>query len=132
MVIQQEECELKELTLIKNVSGYTFYKVQVNGKCQFDEFEKKLSKNKNIYSELNIIYTLMNLYRDNPILPKTKFRPFKVGKWSDIYEFKSKHLRVYVIKKAKAFYVIRAGFKTDQEKDKDYMKERYPKVYLQD
>lgn len=132
MVIQQDECEHEEWKLINNVSGYTFYKVKVNGKCQFDEFEKKLRKDKNIYDELKVIYTLMCLYRDNPVLPITKFRQMKLGKRPDIYEFKSKHIRVYVIKKEKVFYVIRAGLKTDQDQDKIYIKNRYSKVYLQD
>lgn len=132
MVFQETDCELERLDLIKNENGYTFYKLKVNGKWQVDEFEKDISKNKDLINELTAIYALMDFYTDSPKPPHTKFRQFKINKRTDIYEFKSKSIRVYVIKKDKAFYVIRAGLKKNQEKDKEYMKDRFRNVYLQD
>lgn len=132
MVFQETDCELERLDLIKNENGYTFYKLKVNGKWQVDEFEKDISKNKDLINELTAIYALMDFYTDSPKPPQTKFRQFKINKRTDIYEFKSKSIRVYVIKKDKAFYVIRAGLKKNQEKDKEYMKDRFRNVYLQD
>lgn len=46
MVVTQEECSIIEFELIKNNNGYIFYKVYINGKSQFDKFEKEIEKDK--------------------------------------------------------------------------------------
>jgi hypothetical protein len=52
-------------------------------------------------------------------LPPTKFRHIVGGKYDrkDVYEFKSKHLRVYTLKVQPDFYIVLGGYKKGQEKD---------------
>lgn len=133
MVITQEECSIVEWKLINNENGYIFYKVYINGKCQLDKFEADIRKDNNMDSELKVIYSLMTLYQDYPKLPIKKFRHLTLGKGqrNDVYEFKSKHLRIYAIKQNNIFYVIRGGLKKDQEKDLEYIKKNLSKIYQQ-
>lgn len=133
MVVTQEECSIIEFELIKNNNGYIFYKVYINGKCKFDKFEKEIEKDKNMKGDLARIYSIMTLYQDNPPLPPKMFRHLTLGKGQrpDLYEFKSKYLRVYVIKHDKTFYIVRGGMKKDQDKDLKYIKDNLSKIYQQ-
>ena len=108
--------------LIENPQ-YTYYKLFVDNKCLFDEFVEEISDNIRSMKELNTIYAYMELLGAQ-LLPKEKFNSIKDSKRSDLFEFKTKHLRVYVIVQKPYIYIIAGGNKTTQDKDVARMKAR--------
>jgi hypothetical protein len=93
-----------------------FYLLYKNGKCYFEEFVDSLTQKSDL-AELDKIRALMDI--DVAQLPPTKFRHIVGGKYDrkDVYEFKSKHLRVYTLKVQPDFYIVLGGYKKGQEKD---------------
>jgi hypothetical protein len=85
---------------IDQVKGkISFYKLEIDGKCDFDEFceafetadEKKI---------LLTLYAIMDSVANLSLLPKTKFRELKGRKKSDKikdYEIKKDTIRIYLI-----------------------------------
>lgn len=109
------------LELLEDVDNpkYKFYVLFKNGKSFYEEFVDSLKQAQDL-DELDSIIALMDKV-DNNNLPPKKFNHI-VGQGKrrkDVYEFKSKHLRVYVIKKSPDFYIVLGGFKKTQEKDID-------------
>ncbi len=96
---------------------YGFFLLYKNGRNYFEEFVGSL-RQKSDLAELDTIRALMDKV-DNNNLPKAKYRHISGGKRDrkDVYEFKSKHLRVYAIKKEPDYYIILGGFKKGQESD---------------
>jgi hypothetical protein len=105
-------------TLLDDINNpiFDFYLLYKNGRCYFEEFVNSL-KQKSDLDELDKIRALMD--SDINRLPPTKYRHIIGGKYdrNDVYEFKSKHLRIYAIKKEPDFYLILGGYKKGQEKD---------------
>jgi hypothetical protein len=96
----------------------TFEKLLVDGICLIDEFENKIRQNKQYISELTRIFSHMDLLANGSSLPKTKFREIKGSKSAvKRYEFKSKHLRVYVFNIPGGKMVVMGGCKNKQEAD---------------
>ena len=96
----------------------SFYKIYRNGKCQFDDFCKEVSKNSVEEKQLRIIFTYMNLLAErDPKLPPNKFNSIKDNNKVIGYEFKSNNLRVYVVKQEPNVFVILGGHKTSQKED---------------
>lgn len=50
-------------------------------------------------------------------LPSSKFRQIKGLRRKDVYEFKNKDIRVYVLMKKPNIFVILGGYKGTQDKD---------------
>ena len=97
-----------------------FYKLYDDGVSLFDEFIEELeTRNKSLKKEFPKILALMDsLGMVN--LPVTKFRhinPGHKGDRNDVWEFKSKHLRVYVIRKEPDIFILLGGLKTNQPED---------------
>lgn len=111
-----DEFYLKLLDDIDNPK-FDFFLLYKNGRNFFEEFVESLNQKSDI-EELNLIMSLMDKVDGNN-LPVSKFRHIKGGKYDrkDIFEFKSKHLRVYSIKKEPDFYILLGGYKKGQEKD---------------
>lgn len=104
----------KEATSIK-LKYYLLFK---GDRSFYEEFVDSLTQKKD-KDELFKIIALMDMMGDM-LLPKTKFRhiePNKKGDRKDVYEFKSKHIRVYVIKKSPDVFIVLGGFKNNQEAD---------------
>lgn len=96
-----------------------FYKVYRSGKCDFDEFIKELNeKYKSLRDELGAIHAIMDKIGVMN-LPPAKFRIIKGGKndRKDVWEVKSKHLRVYLIRKEPDMFLLLGGIKTKQDED---------------
>ena len=99
-----------------------FYKLLIDGKCQFDEFAfeaEKIAINKKCLAN---IYSRMDSFDPDLKLPKEKFNHIEGGKYDrkDVYEFKKDQLRVYVILIKPNIYVVCGGIKKGkkgQEKD---------------
>lgn len=106
-----------------NNPNYTYYKLYVDEKCAFDEFVEDVSSNVEYIKELKNIYTYMD-YLGRQMLPRKKFNSIKDGKRNDLFEFKTKHLMVYVILVRPNVYVIAGGYKNTQDKDVDRFKKR--------
>ena len=63
------------LRKMSSIGGYqTFYKLCVDNKCLFDEFEARLKNSKSLKNELAKIYAYMELIARGISLPTTKFK----------------------------------------------------------
>ena len=104
---------------VKDINNpkYNFFLLYKDGRNFYGEFADSLNQKSDL-NELAAIEALMDKV-DNNNLPKSKYNHISGGKYDrkDIYEFKSKHLRVYVIKKSPDYYIILGGYKKEQEKD---------------
>jgi hypothetical protein len=105
--------------IFETVKGkQTFEKLVVDDICLIDEFEKEIREKKQYISELTTIFSYMDLFAKGSSLPKNKFREIKGGKAIvKRYEFKSKHLRVYVFNIPGGKMVVMGGYKNTQETD---------------
>lgn len=101
-----------------------FYKLLIDGKCQFDEFAseaEKIAINKKCLAN---IYSRMDSFDPDLKLPKEKFNHIEGEKNNrkDVYEFKKNQLRVYVILIKPNVYVVYGAIKKgkkDQQRDID-------------
>lgn len=107
------------LKKIEAINGkQEFDKLEINGICQFDEFENELKGNKKYKAELVSIYAYMEEASINNTLPEKKFKDITPAKETvKEYEFRSKNLRVYAIKKENGKIVIFGGYKNRQKKE---------------
>jgi putative component of toxin-antitoxin plasmid stabilization module len=86
---------LKEISEIKG--KLKIFKLLVDGKCAYDDFEQEIENESNLISELDTIITRLHEIADCKSLPGTKFKditPIK-DKHKE-YEIKTHHLRVYL------------------------------------
>lgn len=104
---------------IDTINGkQVFEKLVVDDVCPFDEFERSIESNKKYYNELGSIYNYMEQLANGASLPETKFKDITPRKETvKEYEFKSRNLRVYAIKKENGKIIIFAGKKNNQKKD---------------
>lgn len=102
---------------------YTYYKLYINNKCQFDEFCNEVKRRVLDNESLQAIYGYMEMLGAFP-LPTSKHRIIKDAEQHDIWEFKKNNIRVYVIKTAKEVYIVMGGYKNDQKGDIDRVKRR--------
>ena len=107
---------LSPVTDINNPK-YNFFLLYKDGRNFYEEFTDSLTQKSDL-NELDSIIALMDKV-DNNNLPTSKYNHISGGKYDrkDVYEFKSKHLRIYVIKKSPDYYIILGGYKKGQEKD---------------
>lgn len=96
---------------------YSFYFLYKNGRCFCKEFIDSLQQKSDL-DEVAELLAIMGKV-DNNNLPTSKYNHIRGGKSDrkDVYEFKTKHLRLYAIKKEPDYYLIVAGYKKGQEKD---------------
>lgn len=118
-----EGYEIKDCDLVNNPNGYSFKKMYIDGTCQFDEFCEEVRASKNEYKNLVAIIALMQCF-SNILLPKEKFRQIKDLDRNDIYEFKKKGLRVYVLLCKPDVVIILGGYKKNQKKDISRLKRK--------
>lgn len=108
---------LNEITEIKG--KLKFFKLLVDGTCEYDEFEKKIINEGNLKTELTTIITRMHEIADLKLLPKSKFRDITPKKDNiKEYEIKTKHLRVYLFhEKYTGRLIVCGGKKGTQQAD---------------
>ncbi len=117
--------------LVEN-EEYAFYKLVIDGKCQFEEFSEEVEKNKQDKKSLNSIISLMVSFSRGIMLPRAKFNHIKLPNINNVFEFKKDKLRVYVLKETDDMLIILGGYKAEQKKDiaklqtivKDYNNQR--------
>lgn len=105
---------------IPEITGHIkFFKLEINGKCQFDEFWGETEESGNLKSELRKAQTIMQEVSDNKFLPKTKFRNITPqNETLTEFEIKTKHLRIYLFhEKHTGRIIVYGGKKTSQKKD---------------
>jgi hypothetical protein len=105
------------LEKIKAIKGkQVFEKLLINDTCQLDDYEKNLEKK--YKNELSMIYLYMNEVANLKYPPDAKFKditpPKEIVKE---YEFRTKHLRVYAIKKENGKLIVFGGYKNRQNKN---------------
>jgi len=126
---------LKKLEAV--VGKQQFFELIVDESSQFDDYCQAIKDNKQYYSELLKIFTLMNQVSQLKMLPQTKFKDITPNKESvKEYEFKSKHLRVYAFHMEKTGKIVAyGGYKNTQKDDipkfRSY-KSRYLKSFQND
>ena len=117
---------IEKFELVKNQHFY-FYVVSIDEKNQFKSFLEKVEKNTLDLKSLYKILSIMDYISPYTKLPKEKFRhiePSNDKERNDLYEFKDKSLRVYVIFQIPSIYIIRGGWKKDQAKDISKLKRK--------
>lgn len=114
---------IQKLDIIHNQKCH-FYKLLIDGKCQFDEFAseaEKIATNKRCLAN---IYSRMDSFDPDQKLPKEKFNHIEGDKYDrkDVYEFKKDQVRVYVILIKPNIYVVCGAIKKgkkDQQREID-------------
>ena len=108
------------LKKIEQVKGkINFYKLEIDGKCEFDEFCSAIERADGSKILLTI-YAIMDSVANLSLLPKTKFRELKGRKASDKvkdYEIKKDAIRVYLFKDEIGNIVVFGGSKNNQKED---------------
>lgn len=106
------------------------FKLYEEGKCEFNEFWKRIESEGNLVNELAVIFRRLEDISCGRRLPKEKYRKLQLSLSWDAYEIKTKHLRVYLIKNPlDGQILIAGGKKTNQKKDIKRF-ERIAKRYL--
>jgi hypothetical protein len=108
-----------------------FYKLSINGKCPFDTFHLEVGNRKQYLEELNSIYLYIDYVSRGEKVPDSKFKELKRDKKDKIkdYEFRSRNLRVYVIKDSLGKVIVLGGYKSNQTSDLKRLR-RIKKEYL--
>lgn len=101
---------------------YSFRKLYIDGRCQFDEFLEHIARNKNDMKLYRYIISYMDSLTDQIRFPASKFNHIEAKERSDIFEFKKDRLRVYVIKQKPDVFIVIGGYKGRQEKDINRLK----------
>lgn len=91
----------------------------VDGVGQLEAFEILLNEtDKRFLSEFRMLLSYMEYAANGNSLTDTKFKDVTPeGATVKEFEFKSKHLRVYAIKKINGKIIVLGGFKTTQKAD---------------
>lgn len=107
-----------------------------NGKNEFEEIVNDHREETVFVEEIHKLHASMNILHGNN-LPREKFHslPTKYRKngndcLRDLWEFKTKHMRVYVVKMDPTkgdsdFCIIYAGFKTEQGNDIKFIRKKF-------
>ena len=106
---------LKEIIEIKG--KLKFFKLVIDGKCEYDAFEKEIKTEGNYLSELLTIETRLHEISELKSLPENKFRELK-RKNDGIkeYEIKTRHLRVYLFHEKNTGRILVSGGKKATQK----------------
>ncbi len=120
------------LKLIDETTGrLKIFKLLVNNRSEYDEFERQIEMEGTYISELVTIQARLQDIADGKLLPKEKFRNITPKKeLVKEYEVKTRHLRVYLFHEEKTGRVIVCGGKKiTQQKDINHFR-RIKKEYL--
>jgi putative component of toxin-antitoxin plasmid stabilization module len=103
---------------IQEINGkINFFKLLIDGKCLFDEFEALIQMEGNLASELRTIQTRLYEISDCKSLPNTKFKDITPeNNINKEYEIKTHHLRVYLFHEKNTGRVIVCGGKKRTQK----------------
>ena len=100
---------------LTNNPNYTYYRLFVDGKCELDDFLQEVNKNVADKKNMNAIIAYMDSLSAQ-LLPSIIYNHIESGERHDLYEFKKKNLRVYVIDQRPNIYIVMGGYKSTQKK----------------
>lgn len=100
---------------LTNNPNYTYYRLFVDGKCEFDDFLQEVNKNVADKKNMNAIIAYMDSLSAQ-LLPSIIYNHIESDERLDLYEFKKKNLRVYVIDQRPNIYIVMGGYKSTQKK----------------
>ena len=101
------------------------FKLFRNDKCLIDEFKDEILKDHNLKDQWYELMAILKEVSENKMIPKTRFRKLSLGVKikQSMYEAKSKHLRLYILKENDAEKIlIIGGKKKTQKKDIERIK----------
>lgn len=104
-----------ELFDLTNNPNYTYYKLFVDGKCEFDDFLESIKENIADKDSMDAIITYMDILSAQ-LLPSKIYNHIVGAKRSDLFEFKKNNLRVYVIDQRPNIFIVMGGYKKTQKK----------------
>jgi hypothetical protein len=108
------------LKKIEQVKGkVNFFKLEIDNRCEFDEFCELLERRKEA-SKLRTIFATMDSVSNLIRLPKTKFRELEgrsPGDHNKEYEIKKKPYRVYLFRDKEGNIIVFGSIKGNQKKD---------------
>ncbi len=101
------------------VGRVAFYKLEVDGKCPFDEFWKEIENDGNMSKELNTIQARMGQIANMVHIPGDKYHKLEGNNDERTeFEIKTKNLRVYLFHETgTGKIVVIGGKKKDQMRD---------------
>ena len=96
-----------------------FYKLVVDGVCEFDQFWEMVEKSGNLNRQLINLQTIMQEVSEMKLLPDTKFKNLTPkNETIKEYEIKTKNLRVYLFhEEHTGRIIVCGGKKTTQRND---------------
>lgn len=100
-----------------NNPRYNFYRLFIDGECLFDEFYEEVQHIKEDMKSMVAIINLMDHFSEHLQLPDSKFRHIESMHRSDVFEFKKKTIRVYIVLQKPNVYIVMGGYKKDQDND---------------
>ena len=80
---------IKEFELAKG-GQYSYYKLYIDGVCQFDDFLEEIADNARYIKWFGSIIAYMEFLSDHNILRKDKFRQIHEAGRNDVFEFKNR------------------------------------------
>ena len=117
------------LNKITESGNNVFYKLVIDGVCEFDDFIDSVKAN--YETEVIKIFWLANAIVQGHIFPEEKLKNITPRNENiSEYEIKTKHLRAYFIKISNDRIILCAGFKSNNRQQKDInhfrnLKQRY-------
>lgn len=113
--------EITRYELVNN-GIYHFKKLTIDGRCHIQEFYDSIKDNPKLLDKFDAIISYMDNMSPQIRYPDTKFKHINDVGRSDVFEFKRKPLRVYVVKQEPDICVVLGGMKTDQKPDIKWLK----------
>jgi putative component of toxin-antitoxin plasmid stabilization module len=106
------------LVKIEAVFGrISFFKLMIDGKYLFDQFEFMINREGNMEKHLLSTYVIMTRVANGELLPHTKFKDITPkGEKIKEFEIKKGDLRIYLIKE-EGHVIILGGKKNSQKED---------------
>lgn len=108
--------EIRPFKMVNNKTCQ-FYEASVNGKYLYDKFYNNLKNETVDKKNINSIIAYMDFYSPYCKLPSTKFNHIQNSSIPNLYEFKKKDIRIYVILKEPSVFVVLGGYKGRQKQD---------------
>lgn len=119
-----------ECDFIHNHGGFVFHKLHQGESCQFDEFLTEIGENPQYKAEWAKIVRWMEAYGAIENIPSKHYRIIRGLKRTDIYEYRSKSLRVYVKVDKPDVIIVIGGYKKNQKQDINNLKYKLKEVDL--
>lgn len=101
---------------------YRFKKLTINGRCHIQEFYESIQKQPKLLAKFDAIIAYMDKMGPHIRYPQEIFRQIKGVDRQDVFEFKKKPLRVYVVKQEPDIFVVLGGMKNEQDDDIRWLK----------